>query len=75
MIFYYCLGEELSIKSYTKFFERIYRINHVKILDSNGVSRAVWARYVKEYLVGNNDWGDFQTHRRLLGLITIGKIF
>lgn len=21
----------------------------------------------------NNDWGDFQTHRRLLGLITIGK--
>lgn len=21
----------------------------------------------------NNDWGDFQTHRRLLGLITVGK--
>lgn len=21
----------------------------------------------------HNDWGDFQTHRRLLGLITIGK--
>lgn len=30
-------------------------------------------RYVHEHPVENNDWGDFQTHRRLLGLITIGK--
>lgn len=30
-------------------------------------------RYVKEHPVENNDWGDFQTHRRLLGLISLGK--
>lgn len=30
-------------------------------------------RYVREHPVENNDWGDFQTHRRLLGLITVGK--
>lgn len=30
-------------------------------------------RYVLDYPVENNEWGDFQTHRRLLGLITVGK--
>lgn len=30
-------------------------------------------RYVRDYPVENNEWGDFQTHRRLLGLITVGK--
>jgi len=38
-----------------------------------GVSREVLARYIKDYPVENNDWGDFQTHRRLLGLISVGK--
>lgn len=30
-------------------------------------------RYVRDHPVENNEWGDFQTHRRLLGLITVGK--
>lgn len=47
----------------------------VKIKENNGSERTIWIRYVKEYPVGNNDWGDFQTHRRLLGLITLGKIW
>lgn len=50
------------------------RVNHVKIVDSMGVSREVLARYIKDYPVENNDWGDFQTHRRLLGLISVGKL-
>lgn len=30
-------------------------------------------RYIRDHPVENNDWGDFQTHRKLLGLITVGK--
>lgn len=30
-------------------------------------------RYVRDHPVENNEWGDFQTHRRLLGIITVGK--
>ena len=30
-------------------------------------------RYVRDHAVENNEWGDFQTHRRLLGLMTFGK--
>ena len=43
------------------------------ILDSSGQSRDIWIRYVRDHPIENNDWGDFQTHRRLLGLITVGK--
>lgn len=42
-------------------------------LDLNGQIRDIWVRYVQDHPVENNDWGDFQTHRRLLGLITVGK--
>lgn len=43
------------------------------ILDSSGQTREIFVRYVRDHAVENNDWGDFQTHRRLLGLITVGR--
>ncbi|XP_050428976.1 protein brunelleschi [Adelges cooleyi] len=67
------LGEELSTKSFNRLFERICRVNQLRVVDGTGVERCVQARYIKDYPVGNNDWGDFQTHRRLLGLITVSK--
>ncbi|XP_055386029.1 protein brunelleschi [Condylostylus longicornis] len=60
-------------RSLQKIFERVRRINNVKITDSLGNQRDIWIRYVHDYPVENSLWGDFQTHRRLLGLITIGK--
>lgn len=67
------IGEELTAKCFNKIYDRICRLNHIKVVDSNGIQRPVWAKYTKDYLVGNNDWGDFQTHRCLLGLISVGK--
>lgn len=59
-------------RSLQKVFERIQRVENVQI-NSNGQTRDIWIRYLREHPVENNDWGDFQTHRRLLGLITVGK--
>ncbi|XP_037823203.1 protein brunelleschi [Lucilia sericata] len=56
-----------------KAFDKVRRVNNVKIIDSSGITRDIWIRYIHDHPVENNDWGDFQTHRRLLGLITIGK--
>ncbi|XP_017781590.1 PREDICTED: protein brunelleschi [Nicrophorus vespilloides] len=67
------IGSQLKPKTYNKFYDRISKLSTVKITDSSGQVRNIYVRYVKEYPVENNDWGDFQTHRRLLGLISIGK--
>ncbi|XP_052893133.1 protein brunelleschi isoform X2 [Anopheles moucheti] len=61
-------------RSLQRIFERVQRVNNVKIpADSKGIARDIWVRYIRDHPVENNDWGDFQTHRRLLGLITVGK--
>ncbi|XP_030020287.2 protein brunelleschi [Manduca sexta] len=62
-----------TLKNFNKFWERIQRVNNIKVTDSTGQVRDIWVRYVRDYPVENNDWGDFQTHRRLLGLITLCK--
>ncbi|XP_062121114.1 protein brunelleschi [Drosophila sulfurigaster albostrigata] len=54
-------------------FEKVRRVNNIKVTDSSGVVRTIYFRFIHEHPVEHNDWGDFQTHRRLLGLITIGK--
>ncbi|XP_072944663.1 protein brunelleschi isoform X1 [Epargyreus clarus] len=59
--------------NFNKLWERIQRVNNIKVTDSTGQVRDIWVRYVRDYPVENNDWGDFQTHRRLLGLITLSK--
>ncbi|XP_068150379.1 protein brunelleschi [Drosophila tropicalis] len=54
-------------------FEKVRRVNQIKVTDSSGHQRTIWVRFIHDHPVEHNDWGDFQTHRRLLGLITIGK--
>ncbi|EDX05640.1 GD21691 [Drosophila simulans] len=54
-------------------FEKVRRVNHIRVNDSSGHPRSIWIRFVHDHPVEHNDWGDFQTHRRLLGLVTIGK--
>lgn len=56
-------------------FHPLFHKNQLKtlFLDSSGNTRDIWIRYIHDHPVENNDWGDFQTHRRLLGLVTIGK--
>lgn len=68
------VGSQLKSRSFHKLYERISRIGHVKVSDSNGSQRPVWVTYRREYPVDCNDWGDFQTHRRILGIITIGQV-
>ncbi|KAH9630266.1 hypothetical protein HF086_012451 [Spodoptera exigua] len=54
------------LKNFNKLWERIQRVNNIKVTDSTGQVRDIWVRYVRDYPVENNDWGDFQTHRTSL---------
>ena len=37
-----------------------------------GSKRTFLIRYVKSYPVENNEWGDFQKHRQVQGIISVG---
>ncbi|XP_012285614.1 protein brunelleschi [Orussus abietinus] len=67
------VGVIIKQKTVTRLCERIVKSGSRFTVDSAGVTREILARFVREHPVENNDWGDFQTHRRLLGLITFGK--
>ncbi|KOX80449.1 Trafficking protein particle complex subunit 9 [Melipona quadrifasciata] len=68
------IGTQIKQKTVTRLCERIIKTgSRFSVADSTGGTRDILARFVREHPVENNDWGDFQTHRRLLGLITFGK--
>lgn len=65
----------LSAKTFGKIYDRIKRISEIKIQDAQGMGceRIIKLRYKKnDYEIENNEWGDFQAHRKVLGLITVG---
>ncbi|XP_006822919.1 trafficking protein particle complex subunit 9-like, partial [Saccoglossus kowalevskii] len=57
-------------KSYNKIFDRISRVTCVRMQDAK---RNVFLRYKKNVPQTNNEWGDYQCHRKVLGLLCIGK--
>ena len=62
------IGTQIKQKTVSRLCERIVKCgSRFPVVDSNNISREIFVRFVKEHPVENNDWGDFQTHRRLLG--------
>ncbi|KAK2921370.1 hypothetical protein Q8A73_000855 [Channa argus] len=51
-----------------RIYKRITSVSQVSIRDSQ---RLLYIRYRHHYLPENNEWGDFQTHRKVVGLIAI----
>lgn len=66
------IGTQIDKKKFNKIYKKISRIQHITIQLAEN-SREIWLRYKKNYSVESNNWGDFQSHRKILGLITIGK--
>uniref|UniRef100_A0AAQ4RGF9 Trafficking protein particle complex subunit 9 n=1 Tax=Gasterosteus aculeatus aculeatus TaxID=481459 RepID=A0AAQ4RGF9_GASAC len=55
-------------EQFFKIYKRIASVSQVSIRDSQ---RLLYIRYRHHYLPENNEWGDFQTHRKVVGLISI----
>jgi hypothetical protein len=66
-------GKQLKAKTFNRLFETIQRLREIKVTDHQGNSRILHYRYKSSYPCESNEWGDFQTHRRVLGLISIGE--
>ncbi|XP_062576163.1 trafficking protein particle complex subunit 9-like [Saccostrea cucullata] len=63
-------GLTLSQQKFRKIWERIQKLSSVGI---PGQKRNAWVRYKQNYPKENNDWGDYQAHRKALGLISVGE--
>lgn len=64
------VGSCLTPKSFSKMFDRITRLRTLKVANP---PRVISLRYKRYYTIENNAWGTFQAHRKVLGLISIGK--
>ncbi|OWF53426.1 Trafficking protein particle complex subunit 9 [Mizuhopecten yessoensis] len=63
-------GQHLCNRSFNRAWERIRKLNCIAI---PGQKRVAWVRYKRTYSKENNEWGDFQAHRKVLGLVSIGQ--
>ena len=63
-------GSHLHAECFNRIYERISRVNCVRV---QGQNREICVRFRRNYSVEANSWGDFQGHRKVLGLITVGK--
>ncbi|XP_070378811.1 trafficking protein particle complex subunit 9 isoform X4 [Dermacentor albipictus] len=55
--------------------EHIGRVRCTRLSDTQQPegSRSVWLRYTTSYPADGSLWGDFQAHRRVLGVLTVGE--
>lgn len=58
-------------------YENLMQLNELTITNNKiaGFERIIRVRYKQSYSIEENDWGDFQTHRKLVGLITVARSF
>ena len=78
------VGSRLSSTNYGKFRDKITSVTKVSIpantakepgnpdVHPDSPPRMFRVRYTNVYPVENNDWGDFQIHRSLIGLVCVG---
>lgn len=63
-------GSHLPTSLFNRVWEQIHALDVVHV---QGQNRNVIVRYKRSYPIENNEWGDFQAHRKVLGLISVGK--
>ncbi|XP_063041125.1 trafficking protein particle complex subunit 9 [Engraulis encrasicolus] len=55
-------------EQFFRIYKRIASVNQVSVRDSQ---RQLYIRYRHHYPPDNNEWGDFQTHRKVVGLVAV----
>ncbi|KAF6101492.1 trafficking protein particle complex 9 [Phyllostomus discolor] len=58
----------VSEENFFRIYKRICSVSQVSVRDSQ---RVLYIRYRHHYPPENNEWGDFQTHRKVVGLVTV----
>lgn len=68
-------GKQLKPKVISRLADRVNRaVSGLTLTDSSGREREVCVRFLRDYAPDQNDWGEFQAHRKLLGLLTVAAV-
>lgn len=75
--FFVRLGPQMNQNLFDLIYEKLIQLNELKIINNKivGFERNIRIRYKQSYSIEDNDWGDFQAHRKLVGLITVARSF
>jgi len=66
------IGHQLKTRTFNQVVEAISEVQEVRVTDKTGAVRNIKVRYTDRYPTENNEWGEFQAHRRVLGVVTVG---
>ena len=66
------IGHQLKPRTFNQVVETISEVEEVRVTDKTGAVRNIKVRYTDRYPTENNEWGEFQAHRRVLGVVTVG---
>ena len=66
------IGHQLEEAEFARVMEVVGSVQEVKVTDKTGAVRHIGVRYTDRYPTENNAWGEFQAHRRVLGVVTVG---
>ncbi|XP_064652113.1 trafficking protein particle complex subunit 9-like isoform X2 [Lineus longissimus] len=64
------IGSKTKNKAFNRVYDRLTRVQCIRIPDQQ---RVIWLRYRKSYPPENNEWGDFQAHRKVFGMVCVGR--
>ena len=63
-------GSKMLRKHFNQCWDRISQLECIAV---PGQGRDMWVRYKGHYSKENNEYGDFQAHRKALGMISVGR--
>ena len=66
------VGSKLPGSAFARIKDRIFSIRKVSINKDGEASKNFRVRYTNNHPLENNEWGEFQLHRSLIGLICVG---
>lgn len=65
----------MNPKLFKSIYDHLLQLYELKITNNKilGFERTIRIRFKQSYSIEENDWGDFQAHRKLIGLITVAR--
>jgi len=63
----------MSDETFSTVSDFLKQVKEIPVSDKHGLTRSIGVRFTHQYPLENNEWGEFQAHRRVLGVVSVGS--